>query len=359
MTTPAPAASLAKPQPAGVQGSGALRRLGPGVLLCAAIAALAAGIGRAEEALLGRDWLEPVVLAILLGTALRTAWTPPKAFAPGIAFSAKVLLEVAIILLGTALSAQAILAVGPALVLGIAAVVAVAIPASYGIGRLLGLPRRMAMLVACGNSICGNSAIAAVAPVIGAESRDIAASIAFTAVLGIVVVLSLPLAVPLLGLHEAQYGVLAGLTVYAVPQVLAATAPVGALSVQLGTLVKLVRVLMLGPVVLVLSLLSARRRDAAQPAARPRVLGRLVPWFILGFLGCAVLRSLGLIPQAALAPIASLTTLLTVVSMAALGLGVDVRMVARAGAPVVAAVIGSLLVLGAISLGLIHLLPLA
>ncbi|PZP41354.1 MAG: putative sulfate exporter family transporter [Azospirillum brasilense] len=326
-----------------------MRRLGPGVLLCAAIAALAAGIGRAEEALLGRDWLEPVVLAILLGTALRTVWTPPRPFAPGIAFSAKVLLEVAIILLGTALSAQAILAVGPALVLGIAAVVAVAIPASYGIGRLLGLPRRMAMLVACGNSICGNSAIAAVAPVIGAESRDIAASIAFTAVLGIVVVLSLPLAVPLLGLHEAQYGILAGLTVYAVPQVLAATAPIGALSVQLGTLVKLVRVLMLGPVVLVLSLLASRRRDAG---------GRLVPWFILGFLGCAVLRSLGLIPQAALAPIASLTMLLTVVSMAALGLGVDVRMVARAGTPVVAAVIGSLLVLGAISLGLIHVLPL-
>ncbi|UPG73804.1 putative sulfate exporter family transporter [Roseomonas gilardii subsp. gilardii] len=367
MTRPASSPSLVQPATAGEatggRRAGALRRLGPGVLLCAAIAALAAGIGQAEHALLGRDWLEPVVLAILLGTALRTAWTPGKAFAPGIAFSAKVLLEVAIILLGTALSAQALLAVGPALVLGIAAVVAVAIPASYGIGRLLGLPRRMAMLVACGNSICGNSAIAAVAPVIGAESRDIAASIAFTAVLGIVVVLSLPLAVPLLGLHETQYGVLAGLTVYAVPQVLAATAPVGALSVQLGTLVKLVRVLMLGPVVLVLSLLAARRREAAEPATRTqprtRILGRLVPWFILGFLGCAVLRSLGLIPQAALAPIASLTTLLTVISMAALGLGVDVRMVARAGALVVGAVIGSLLVLCVISLGLIHLLPLA
>src|SRR5690606_37559890 len=101
------------------------------------------------------------------------------------------------------------------------------------------------VLVACGNSICGNSAIAAVAPVIGATSRDVAASIAFTAVLGIGMVLSLPLLVPLLDLSETQFGVLAGLTVYAVPQVLAATTPVGALSVQLGTLVKLVRVLML------------------------------------------------------------------------------------------------------------------
>ena len=85
----------------------------------------------------------------------------------------------------------------------------------------------MAILVAAGNSICGNSAIAAVAPVIGASSKDVASSIAFTAVLGVVVVLLLPLAVPLLHMTELQYGVLAGLTVYAVPQVLAATAPIG------------------------------------------------------------------------------------------------------------------------------------
>jgi uncharacterized membrane protein YadS len=108
----------------------------------------------------------------------------------------------------------------------------------------------MSILIACGNSICGNSAIAAVAPVIGADGDDIAASISFTAVLGVVVVLTLPLLVPILQLSLTQYGVLAGLTVYAVPQVLAATLPIGALSNQVGTVIKLVRVLMLGPVVL-------------------------------------------------------------------------------------------------------------
>ena len=111
----------------------------------------------------------------------------------------------------------------------------VAIPTSYVICRALGLPQRMAVLVACGNSICGNSAIAAVAPVIGADGDDVASSIAFTAVLGVLVVLGLPLLVPLLRLSLTQYGVLAGLTVYAVPQVLAATLPIGALSNQVGT----------------------------------------------------------------------------------------------------------------------------
>jgi uncharacterized integral membrane protein (TIGR00698 family) len=256
------------------------------------------------------------------------------------------------------------MALGPALLGGIVAVVAVAIATSYAIGRALGLPQRMAILVACGNSICGNSAIAAVAPVIGADGDDIASSIAFTAVLGVVVVLLLPLLVPLLTLSLTQYGVLAGLTVYAVPQVLAATLPIGELSNQVGTVVKLVRVLMLGPVVLGLSLLTRRLRDTApsrgdQPARRRPALHELVPWFIAGFLIVLALRSLELIPAAMLSPIKTTASLLTTVSMAALGLGVDVRVVAQAGLRVTAAVTLSLIVLGAISLGLIRLLGVA
>jgi uncharacterized integral membrane protein (TIGR00698 family) len=256
---------------------------------------------------------------------------------------------------------QVVLAAGPSLLAGIAAVVALAIAASYGIGRALGLSRRMAMLVACGNSICGNSAIAAVAPVIGANGRDIAAAIAFTAVLGVLVVLALPLLVPAIGLTATQYGVLAGLTVYAVPQVLAATAPIGALSVQLGTLVKLVRVLMLGPVIMALSLWTGRHEAAANTTAGTRrpPLARLVPWFILGFLALATLRSLGLVPQAALGPLTVVANLLTVVSMAALGLGVDLRVLRRVGGRVTAAVTLSLLALIVISLGLIRWLGIA
>ena len=195
-------------------------------------------------------------MAILLGVVIRTAWTPGERWHPGIAFSAKILLEIAVVLLGASVSAATVLALGPALLGGIVATVAVGLVTSYAIGRALGLRQRMAILVACGNSICGNSAIAAVAPVIGADGDDVASSIAFTAVLGVIVVLLLPLLVPVLLLSLTQYGVLAGLTVYAVPQVLAATLPIGELSNQVGTVVKLVRVLMLGPVVLALSLLT-------------------------------------------------------------------------------------------------------
>ena len=342
----------------------------PGLLLCLAVTGAAAGLEAVETRLFGRAWLEALVLAILVGTAVRTAWTPGRRWFAGIEFGAKTLLEVAVVLLGASLSARTLLAAGPGLLFGIAGVVAATIAASYGLGRLCGLRHRMAVLVACGNSICGNSAIAEIAPVIGADGEDVAASIAFTAVLGVLVVLGLPLVLPALHPTEMQYGVFAGLTVYAVPQVLAATAPAGALAVQVGTLVKLVRVLMLGPVVLALSLLTRRLRDEADetaphvtagehPAPGRPSLHKLVPWFIVGFLALAGLRSAGLVPQAALAPAAEAANWLTVVSMAALGLGTDLRAVARAVGRVTAAVIGSLLILGAISLGLIGLLGIA
>ena len=324
-------------------------------MLCAAVTVLALGVQTLEERVFGHPWLEALVLAILLGTAVRSIWAPGQRFSAGIAFCAKTVLEVAVLLLGASISLQAIAAAGVGLLLGIAGIVVAAVCCSYAIGRAFGLPVRMAILVAAGNSICGNSAIAAVAPVIGASGKDVASSIAFTAVLGVIVVLLLPFAAPLLGMTEIQYGVLAGLTVYAVPQVLAATAPIGTLAVQTGTLVKLVRVLMLGPLVTVLSLGAARRMAGAGPRRRLSV-NQVVPWFILGFLALAGLRSVGVLPVAALPPLAWLSTALTILSMAALGLGVDVRTVAKAGPAVTATVVLSLVMLVAVSLGLIRLL---
>jgi uncharacterized integral membrane protein (TIGR00698 family) len=342
-------------------------RIMPGLLLCGVVTLAAIAMQVAEERLFGRAWLEALVLAILLGTAIRTAWTPSTRWLPGISFSAKTLLEVAVLLLGASVSTRIIMAVGPALLAGIVLVVMAAITISYGIGRTLGLRQRLALLVACGNSICGNSAIAAVAPVIGADSADVASSIAFTAVLGVIIVLALPLLLPLVGLTGTQYGVLAGLTVYAVPQVLAATAPIGVIAVQIGTLVKLVRGLMLGPVVLIFSLLANRLQEQAEEPSPSLTMGKrpahgrpplhqLVPWFVVGFIGLAALRSAGLLPHEALAPSATAASLLTIVAMAALGLGVNIRVVAGAGARVTGAVTISLLLLCAISLGLIRVL---
>ncbi len=333
----------------------------PGLLACVAVAAAAIAVQALELRLLGRGWIDAVVLAILIGAAVRWLWTPPAALRPGIDFSARTLLEIAVVLLGASVSAATVIAIGPGLLLGTAVVVILAIAVSYGIGRLLRLPRRMAVLIACGNAICGNSAIAAVAPVIDADAEDVSAAIAFTAVLGIVVVLTLPLLGAALAMSEVQYGTLAGLTVYAVPQVLAATVPVGAVANQAGTLIKLVRVLMLGPVCLALAVIVALRGRSqagatADAPSRRLPLRHLLPWFIVGFLLMMAARSMGLIPAAALPVLGGITTALTVLAMAALGLSTDARAVARSGPRIAAAVTLSLLALIGLALGLIGLL---
>src|SRR5579863_8483944 len=167
----------------------------PGAALCVAIGAIAFGVQYLEADFIGRAYIEAIVIAIVLGALIRTVWKPGPRWVRGIDFSAKTLLEFAVAMLGASISIRAIVTQGLGLLLGVAVVVAASILASYTIGRLFGLSQRLALLVACGNSICGNSAIAAVAPIIEAEPDDIVSSIAFTAILGVAVVLLLPLLV--------------------------------------------------------------------------------------------------------------------------------------------------------------------
>jgi uncharacterized integral membrane protein (TIGR00698 family) len=330
------------------------QRILPGLALCLGVALLATGAERLEIGLLGGKWIEGLILAIAFGIAIRTALPLKETLRPGINFSAKMLLEIAIVLLGASISLSAIRDAGVPLIAGIAGLVFASIMISFSIGRLFGLPAKLAALIACGNSICGNSAIVAVAPVIHAEAEEITAALAFTAVLGVLAVFLLPVLYAHSGLSASQYGVFAGLTVYAVPQVLAATAPAGMLAVQTGTLVKLVRVLMLGPVIMLIGrLVGADHKDC------PERRRSLVPWFMIGFMLMMALRSFDLIPRIAFAPMALTSNMLTLVAMAALGLSVDVRVVGHAGGRVIAVASLSLLALGAISLALIKVLHLA
>jgi uncharacterized integral membrane protein (TIGR00698 family) len=333
-----------------------LARLLPGLLLAALVGIVSLGIAAIEARAFGHPVIEGLVVAILLGMVVRSLWTLPARLEEGVGFTATRVLEVAVLLLGASVDLPTLLRAGPALAIGIVLLVVLGIAASYGIGRAMRLPHDLAVLVACGNSICGNSAIAAVAPVIRADREHVASSIAFTAILGVVVVVGLPFLIAPLGLNDFQYGVLAGLTVYAVPQVLAATLPVSVLAGQVGTLVKLVRVLMLGPVVLFFAL--GHRRDAGTSAgAAPRFrITRFVPWFVVGFLLLAGLRTIGVLPTAATAPLATLSAWLTVAAMAALGLGVDLRTIGRVGRPVILTVTASLLVLVVLSVTLIRAL---
>ena len=328
------------------------KRAWPGLCLCLCLTLLAFGLERLEVKIWGHAWLEALVLAILAGAILRTFLRLPDGIGPGVRIAAKPVMEVAVALMGASTSLGVLAHTGGTLITGIAGAITLTIVLGYRIGRVLGLSSRMAMLVACGNAICGNSAIAAVAPAIDADGNDVSAAIGFTAVMGIGVVLGVaPLAL-LMKLSPEQGGVLAGMTVYAVPQVLAAANPMGAVAVQVGAVVKLVRVLMLAPVVAALSLICGTTKGPGQRGG----IRSFLPTFILAFIALAGLRSAGLISDVAAALAHDGSLLLTVMAMAGLGLGVDLRLLVAAGPRVSASVAASLGVLIAGALGVIRVL---
>ncbi len=314
------------------------RTLAPGVLLAVLITAIATGLAFAQEALIDHALLEPLVLALILGLVVRATWTPPARMEPGIAFSGKQLLEFAIVVLGLTLNLGDIVDAGWKILVSVLLLVSVTLVAGTLIGRAMGLGTRLAVLVAVGNAICGNSAIAAVAPAIRAKKQEVAAAIALTAVLGVGVVLTLPLLVPLANLTDERYGVIAGLSVYAVPQVLAATFTVSAQAGQIGSLVKLTRVIMLGPVVALFAIIF-REKDNDPTTRSGFQLNKFLPWFVIGFAICAGLRTAGLIPASLVEPATETSRFLTAVAMAGLGLGVDIRSVRDTGSKVIGVVL--------------------
>lgn len=292
-----------------------------------------------EERLLGQPLIEALVLALLLGVVVRNVARPlwVTVLNPGATLASKQILEVGVALLGATVSFPTLLAAGPALLVLVVGGVAGTLAIGFALGRLLALSVKLSVLVAVGNAICGNSAIAAVAPVIRADKKDVASSIALTAVIGVCLVLGLPLLIVPLTLDHYQYGVLAGMSVYAVPQVVAAAFPVSQISGEVATLVKLTRVLLLGPVVVLMGLLFRGERGAAKHG-----VSAYIPWFITGFLLLALVRSVGLLPPVIADSAATLSRLLTILAMAGRGFGVRLAGIRAVGRRVAIAIVGAL-----------------
>ena len=148
---------------------------------------------------------------------------------------------------------------------------------------------------------------------------------------------------PGLDLTHYQYGVVAGIAVYAVPQVVAASFAVSSLSGQVAMLVKLVRVLFLGPMIIVLGLLHRGNADDSAPSQSMWQRTKLyVPWFVAGFLLLAALRSSGVIPEGSGDDAKVLSKLLFVVAMVGLGIGVDLKKVGAVGPRVAATILAAM-----------------
>ena len=297
------------------------RTIVPGLMACMALAGGGFVLQTLFERMSNFVLLEALVIALVAGMAWRH-FAGPKAknLLPGAKFAAKELLEFAIVILGCSVDFNLIFKSGPLLIGTACALVVAVISLATILGQRLGLNRKTSLLIGVGNGICGNSAIAAVAPLIEAESADVAASIGFTAIASVVLVLLLPLLPKVVPLSFTQYGVVAGLTVYAVPQVLAAAYPVSAESVAIATLAKLTRVLFLSPVVMFFAVFGKAKESREKFSAK-----KLFPWFLVGFFIFAGLRTLNIINIAWADRMREIGKVCTMLAMGGIGLSVDLR----------------------------------
>lgn len=272
-----------------------------------------------------------VVLGLLAGNLPGAAALSAGPWRPGLALSAKKFLRLGIVLLGLKVSLMDIAGLGWLTVLLLVGLVGFAFAVTYWICRAFRLPGEQPVLMAAGFSICGVSAVGAVAAVRQVRQEQTAVPAAMVTLCGTLAIAVLPVLGAVLGLTPEVFGFLAGASVHDVGQVVATAQTGGAAALALAVVVKLVRVLMLAPVS-ALAGLQHRRRSGGEGKMPP-----LIPLFVAGFLAAVLLRSTGLLPVSVLDAAALIQELLFAAALFGLGASVDFRRLARTGAPAAAA----------------------
>jgi uncharacterized integral membrane protein (TIGR00698 family) len=293
----------------------------PGLLLTGLIAAAAFAIRLVP----GVATLSPMILAILFGIALHNIAGTPIWAKPGVTFSLRRLLRIAIILLGLQLTATQVIEVGGKGLGIIAATLLATFAFTVWMGRMLGVDRKLAQLIAAGTSICGASAVIATNTVTNAPDEDTAYAVACVTVFGSIAMFAYPLFPGLLHLDPHAFGLWSGASIHEIAQVVAAAFQDGQRAGEFGTIAKLSRVMLLAPVVIALGLLATRQPQRNGSEAQTSATRPPMPWFVLGFIALVGLNSLVAIPMEAKTWIVALTTFLLSVALAAMGLETDIR----------------------------------
>jgi uncharacterized integral membrane protein (TIGR00698 family) len=312
----------------------------------------------------GRHPLESVTIAILIGLFMRNFFSLPTLFHPGL-LKYETLLKSGIVFLGIGLSFYAVLAIGAKAVSLVVLCLLIAPLLFFFLGRRLGLPEKMNILIGIGTTICGSTAIAITAPVIEADGNDVSYAIATISLFGIAAMLLLPLFAGFLGLSNSIFGLWAGTAIHATPQVVAAGYMYGEVAGQVATVVKLTRNIFMAPAVFVIGLwYMGKRMKGTKGLPKRTRYAKAVPLFLFGFLAFAMIRTIGdrtnLISafhwQWLIDHITQLGKFLVLIAMAGIGLNTRLDVMRQIGAkPFAVGLIASLL-LAMISLLLIHFL---
>jgi uncharacterized integral membrane protein (TIGR00698 family) len=317
-------------------------RFAPGIALSAALAAVAMGLGNIGW--LQSHGMSALTVAILLGIVLANTVYARLAGAvgSGVNFSKQTLLRAGVILYGLRLTLQDIGHVGIAGVLIDALVLTSTFALAYVLGtRFFGLDRTTAILIGAGSAICGAAAVMATEPILRAKAEQVTVAVSCVVVFGTLAIFLYPI---LYGLNAhwllipagpRAFGIYAGSTIHEVAQVFAAGRSVSIATADTAVVTKMVRVMMLAPLLIALSAWMARRAGhpharEKQPAASSGAKLR-IPWFAFGFIGMVLFNSSALLPQGVRIALVNVDTFILAMAMAALGLTTHVSAIRNAG----------------------------
>ena len=300
-----------------------------GVGICFGVA----GVSVLIEKLIPGELLGASIIALFLGTIIN-CFFHPKWVQPALKFTSKKILKAAIVLLGASLSVSTIMSVGKMTFFVMIFTFAMCFGGGYFIRKLFGLNWKLSNLISAGTGICGGSAVAAIAPVIDADDKDIAFALSSTFLFDMVMIALYPLMGKALGMSDIAYGIWAGTSVNDTASVVASGYAFSEAAGDFATMVKLTRTIAIIPTVLVFAYISTRIKQKEMKAAgggQKVKLVKIIPWFIGGFLLLAVLNSTGCIPAAVSGVIKNTSKFLMVTALAAIGLSTSITDFKKAG----------------------------
>ena len=316
-----------------------VKKMAPGVALSVAIALLAVFI----ESLLPIHLIGAAVIAMFIGMAINSLISKKKSrdiLTSGVKFTSKKLLKFAIILLGLSLNITQVLTVGKMSLLVMVFTLLTCFGGGYFIGKALGLNWKLSNLISAGTGICGGSAIAAIAPTIEAEDRDIAYAMSATFLFDMAMIILFPIMGRALGMTDEAFGLWAGTAVNDTSSVVATAYAFSEGAGDFATMVKLTRTLAIIPTVVVFTLIQLRLKrkeamasqNAASDIKSSFRIRKIFPWFILGFLAMAIITSIFSIPSEFVSVTKKISKFLMVCSLAAIGLNTSFSSMKKSGA---------------------------
>ena len=332
-----------------------IRRNGPGILACLCIAVPAWFLGRTFEVVGGP------VFAILLGMVMALFWKEQGQARAGITFTSKKILQLAVVLLGFGMNLSSVAKVGAQSLPIILSTITTSLVAAFVLHKLLHMDAKISTLIGVGSSICGGSAIAATAPVIGADDEEIAQSISVIFLFNVLAALTFPTLGGMLGLSNEGFGLFAGTAVNDTSSVTAAAAAWdgihGSNTLDTAAIVKMTRTLAIIPITLVLAFLRTRQEEKSVRGTGVTVsLKEIFPWFVLFFVLASVVTTLLPLPAAVTGFLKSASKFFIVMAMAAIGLNTDVVKLVRTGGKPIFMGFCCWVAIACVSLGVQHLL---